>query len=223
MMILKRGISTAIQSVRRLKSMLLTTYHRKFIQPKSWQKSPEYHSYLDLQLQRTILKKDSALPKRAIELIDEVTQHINLTEHESMLCIGARNKAEIDYWRNLGAKNVIGIDLFSEDESVLVMDMHQMTFPDQQFDLIYSSHCLEHAYDIQQVVGEILRVSLPGAAVIIEVPIRYQTKGADLIDLGSCENLISLFGDHVNEVIFCGEEISTYGSFSVARTIFKLK
>ena len=42
--------------------------------------------------------------------------------------------------------------------------------PDNEFDRVYSSHCLEHLGDPKKAVEEIWRVGKPGAEVVIKVP-----------------------------------------------------
>ena len=43
---------------------------------------------------------------------------------------------------------MVGIDLLADGSGILAMDMHQLTFPDQSFDAVFSCHSLEHAYDV---------------------------------------------------------------------------
>ncbi len=107
------------------------------------------------------------------------------------------------------------------------MDMHQMTFPDNRFDLIYCAHSLEHAYDVQKVVTEIRRVSRSGAIVVIEVPVHYETRGADLIDFADCDTLHGAFEPYCERVLWCEEQepvgLSNHSSKAVVRTVFSLK
>jgi len=211
--------------VRKIRVTILAQRHYTCLKPKAWQSSPEYEQYLDTQLRRTLSKKNAPLPKHAPILIDKMVEFIDPTQSD-VLCIGSRNTAEIDYFRSKGAKNVVGIDLYSEDQAILVMDMHQMTFPDDHFDIIYSCHSLEHAYDIQKVVNEIVRVGRPGGLVVIEVPVRYETKGADLVDFGNCAGLHAAFEPYVATVLWCDEQ-PPYSSnndsgTAIVRTIFSV-
>ncbi len=99
-------------------------------------------------------------------------------------------------FKKKGMTNVMGIDLFSESRDVLVMNMHEMTFQDDRFDIVYSAHSLEHSYGPNKVAREIIRVARPNALIAIEVPVHYEVRGADLFDLGDTETIHKLFGDN---------------------------
>lgn len=166
--------------------------------------SIEYQNYLETQLNRTIKKRDQILPNRAKILIDKTAEFTALKQSD-ILCIGCRNTSEIDYFRQKGAKSVIGIDLFSESPDVMVMDMHQLTFEDNSFDLVYSSHSLEHSYNHKKVIHEIVRVLRPHGTVVVEVPVRFEARGADLIDFDNPNNLYAAFEPFVAKVVWSKE------------------
>ena len=214
------------QSLRKIRIGIDSWHHRRRLKQKMWQRSHAYEQYLDIQLHRTLSKKETPLQTRTKSLIDKAAELVDLAKCD-VLCVGSRNTAEIDYFRSKGAKNVVGIDLYSEYQDILVIDMHDMTFPDNHFDVIYSSHSLEHAYDVQKVISEIIRVGRSGALVVIEVPIRYETRGADLVDFGSCANIHAVFEPCVEKVLWCEEQEPSSPSNSsgtaIARTIFSLK
>lgn len=181
------------------------------------------YDYLEAQLRRTYDKRNVPLQERTKILIDKIACTSEI-QGKDVLCIGCRTVQELNYFRGKGAHSVVGIDLFSEDPAILVMDMHQMEFPDSTFDLIYSSHSLEHAHTPGKVAQEILRVARPHAVVAIEIPIRYQTRGADLIDLQSMAGLHELFSPHIQNVLLQEEHeeksAANPGGTPIARTIF---
>ncbi len=179
-----------------------------------------YTDYLNNQLRRTIYKNDNQLKPRTKYLVDKLVSLIDLNQTE-VLCIGCRNYTEIDYLYSKGAGKVIGIDLMSNHPDILVMDMHHMTFPNNSFDVIYSSHSLEHAYDPQQVANEISRVCKTQGIVLIEVPVRYQTRGADLVDLVDHQGIYRLFGS--NHIKRLWEEEVYHKYMFIARTVFQIK
>ena len=164
--------------------------------------SKEYSEYINVQIKRTLIRKNSPLQERTREFVDQISERIPL-EQSTVLCVGCRNIAELEYLRSKGAQDVIGIDLQSECQDILVMDMHKMTFADDSFDLVYSSHSLEHSYDPRRVGQEFLRVLRPNGFLAIEVPIDYETGGADLVDFKSMENISALFEPHIAEVLWC--------------------
>jgi SAM-dependent methyltransferase len=155
---------------------------------------------------RTLSKKEETSTTGARILIDKLVDLCDPPREASVLCIGCRNTSELDYFRRKGFTNTVGIDLFSEDPSVLVMDMHNMNFPDNRFDIIFSSHSLEHSYDEQRAVSEIVRVSRNRCLAAVEVPIRYETKGVDLVDFNDISGLTAPFGAHLAEVLWHDEQ-----------------
>jgi SAM-dependent methyltransferase len=190
----------------------------------------EYRRYLRSQLARTLSKNRTAQHSGTARnigiFIDRIFELAPPDRSSKILCIGPRNTAEIEYFRSKGITDIVGIDLFSQSTDILVMDMHEMTFPDNHFDVIYSSHSLEHAYDPHKVASEIVRVSCPGALVAIEVPIHYQVHSADRLDLESTQGIHSLFSSAIAQVLWSDEQpphSSTNGhGTSIARTLFKI-
>src|SRR2546428_8365168 len=132
----------------------------------------DYRDYLAVQLRRTLSKRETDPGVGAVTLINRVAEQG--TDGGSVLCVGCRNALELDRFRARGFDNVIGIDVFSQRADIKVMDMHEMTFPEDSFDVVYASHALEDSYDVDRVVDEIVRVGRDGAVVGIEVPVRAQ-------------------------------------------------
>ena len=151
-----------------------------------------HREYLHLQLRRALSKKGVDTSKRSIHLIDRLREKADIS-NSKVLCIGCRSVDEINYFKSVGAKEVLGIDLFSETEEIMLMDMHDMTFEDNSFDVIFSCHSLEHARDYKEVVAEFVRVAKNGSIFVIEVPVNYETRGADLWDFKSVDNLKEIF------------------------------
>ena len=54
------------------------------------------------------------------------------------------------------------------------MDIHQMPFSDNEFDVAFCNHVMEHVDDDMQAMKEILRVLKPGGWAIIQSPIYYE-------------------------------------------------
>ena len=158
---INRLFKNIYKNIRQLNNRLYIFAQKRRLISKVEASSKEYQDYLDIQLNRTISKRKHLLPNRARKLIDKTSEIINLGQCE-ILCIGCRNTSEIEYFRQKGAKTAIGIDLFSEHPDILIMDMHKMTFEDNSFDLVYSSHSLEHSYDHKKVAKEIIRVLRSG-------------------------------------------------------------
>lgn len=184
-----------------------------------------YRAYVETQLDRTLPRfaHDPGVGQRLLVAAAAAAA----PPGAKVLCVGCRNGLELDAFRAAGHPDVRGIDLFSQRDDILVMDMHAMTFPDASFDVVYSSHSLEHAQRVEVVAGELVRVARPGAVVAVEVPVRHRGSDADLVVFDGMETLEGLFGEAVGEVLLREElgphsERNDQGS-DVARLVFRVR
>ena len=186
---------------------------------------PEYRDYLAVQLRRTLSKRDTDPGVGAVTLINGVAEQ--RPGGGSVLCVGCRNALELDRFRARGFEEVVGIDVFSQREDIKVMDMHEMTFPDDSFDVVYASHALEHSYDVDRVVDEIVRVARDGAVVGVEVPVRAQASAADRIVFTGLDELRGVFRRHLGEELLAEEQpphsATNAQGTEVARLVFRLR
>src|SRR3954465_4136789 len=199
----------------------------------------EYRDYLATQLKRTLSKSETDPGAGAVRLIDEVVEAAR--GGGSVLCIGCRNTLELDRFHARGFEHVVGIDLFSQREDILVMDMHDMSFEDDAFDVVYASPSLEnsytveraaspsleHSYDVERVAHEIVRVGRQEAVVGVEVPVRTQQSAADRVVFSGLEELRGVFAAHVGDELL-GEEAAPHTPTNeqgtdVARLVFRLR
>ena len=96
----------------------------------------------------------------------------------SVLDVGCRCGYALDtFQQHLPNARVVGLDLvpeFVEEarevcDEVYVGDVHALPFKDQEFDLVFSSHTMEHCYDPQLALSEIRRVAK--VAVFLVLPL----------------------------------------------------
>lgn len=188
-------------------------------------KPPDYRDYLAVQLRRTLSKRETDPGVGAVTLINRVAeQH---PKGGSVLCVGCRNALELDRFRARGFEDAVGIDVFSQRDDILVMDMHDMTFPPDSFDVVYASHALEHSYDVDRVAKEIVRVARDGAVVGIEVPVRAQASAADRIVFSGLDELRRAFQPHIGDELLAEEQpphspTNDQGT-EIARLVFRLR
>lgn len=185
----------------------------------------EYRDYLAIQLRRTLSKRETDPGVGAATLISRVAE----VQHDggSVLCVGCRNTLELDRFHAKGFDDVIGIDVFSQREDIKVMDMHEMTFRDNSFDVVYASHALEHSYDVKRVVDEVVRVARDGAIVGVEVPVRAQASPADRIVFSGLDELRAAFDPHIAQEVLAEEQpphsrTNDQGT-EIARLVFRLR
>ncbi len=155
-------------------------------------------AYVRLQLDRSRAMKHEDCSFRAKALLARLAETIGPGAFgglRSILCVGCRNGHELDAAEALGFEDVVGIDLHSVDPRILVMDMHEMSFETGRFGVVLACHSLEHAKDPERAAAELRRVARPGGYIIVEVPIFYGTRGADLWDFERPERVAELLGD----------------------------
>src|SRR5438093_6532085 len=186
---------------------------------------PEYREYLATQLERTLSKRENDPGVGAASLINCVAEA--QPAGGPVLCVGCRNGLELDRFRARGFEDVVGIDVFSQRPDILVMDMHELSFPADSFDVVYASHSLEHSYDVDRVAGEIGRVARDGAVVGVEVPVRAQASTADRIVFSGLDELRAVFKRPIGDEPL-GEEqpphtASNGQGTEIARLVFRLQ
>jgi SAM-dependent methyltransferase len=86
-----------------------------------------------------------------------------------VLSIGPRTEIELYYlWLLFGFEwgNIVGVDLVSASAKIELGDMGvRLPFPDNTFDVVVASHCLEKSRDPARTRDEIRRVARPGGYV----------------------------------------------------------
>jgi SAM-dependent methyltransferase len=168
--------------------------------------APGYREYLEIQLRRSLSKRSNDPGVGARILVDAVASSLPESRDARVLCVGCRNAVELDAFLARKVGRVVGIDLFSQRDDILVMDMHAMTFEDESFDAVYSSHSLEHSYDPAVVAAEMLRVARNGGTVAVEVPLRTSASVADRIVFAGLADVRRLFEASVGDVLLAEEE-----------------
>jgi SAM-dependent methyltransferase len=98
--------------------------------------------------------------------------------------------------------SIDSIDYLSADiadvSAMVRMDITDIQYPDNSFDVIYCSHVLEHVPDDRKAMGEFLRVLKPGRWAILHVPITAEVTFEDpsITEPKERERLFGQF-DHV--------------------------
>jgi SAM-dependent methyltransferase len=147
-------------------------------------------------------------------------------KNAKVLCVGPRNEAEVLLLRKYGFrnKNVHAIDLFSYSPAISVMDMNSLDFPDNYFDVYYSSAVIKYSPDILQTVRESLRVTKSGGLMAFGFTFGMVS---DLVPDGSAlygglKDLFKLYENNI-EWIYWQEEFFYSEGDTRATAIFKIK
>jgi SAM-dependent methyltransferase len=85
-----------------------------------------------------------------------------------VLCLGARIGSEVKAFLDLGAF-AVGIDLNpgKENRYVVQGDFHDLQYAPSSIDVVYTN-CLDHAFDIDRVAKEVLKVLKPDGVFVVE-------------------------------------------------------
>lgn len=136
---------------------------------------------------------------------------------KSVLCIGCGTGEECERIKAIGAESVIGIDIskglieFARQSypylDFKVMDMEQLDFPDQSFDIVYSSLTMHYLGDWGKALAQISRVLRPGGRFLFSThhPVKWgaeitrsKEKNSFLMGYTKSDSRHQIFGDYLN-------------------------
>lgn len=158
-----------------------------------------YHAYLKHQIRgrKHWFKKlmTSWYRSRRIARFQSMFEELRLPVATNCLCIGARYGEEVVAGRNC-FHECVGIDLIDYPPLVQYGDMHDLEFPLNSFDLVYTN-VLDHSYNPAQAVAEMRRVLCPGGIIVLDFPltasVKKEEKEFNCITFSSPKEIINLF------------------------------
>lgn len=141
--------------------------------------TPEYKDYLEAQTVK-YHSHESENPKWKEGQKRFITLNFSsLDRNLKILDIACGDGVGLAFFRELGFNNVVGVDC-SESKvelarqhgyKVFKSDLHDLGLIDDAFfDVVYSSHTLEHAYQPLDALTELKRVLRPGGQMVIVLP-----------------------------------------------------
>ena len=123
-----------------------------------------------------------------------------------VLSVGPRNEAELLLFslHGFSLKNIMGIDLFSHSPHIHVMDMHDMDFADDTFDIYYSAFTMAYSQDAKRACAEAIRVTRDGGLIAITNTLRGVSlmAGKETEFVPGVEDTLKLFSPNVRHVYF---------------------
>jgi len=147
-----------------------------------------YQNYIDEQKQHQRTTERTVGRERSC-YIDKIRR--NFPDAKRILCVGSRHPSEVQSF--IEEKfDAIGIDLFSSDLSLIrILDMHKISeeFQENQFDLVFSCHSLEHSYDPGLVLRSFFKVSKMGAFIVLPISVNPTAKDPCVFDFMTHTNL----------------------------------
>lgn len=115
-------------------------------------------------------KQQCTVKRTYIRIIDISTIKNFFPNAKSVLCIGSRDDSEIKDFIDNGF-DAVGTDILDETKLIKKIDAHDLDkhFGENEFDIIFASHVLEHVLDAKKVMGNIRYVAKEAAFIVLPV------------------------------------------------------
>lgn len=176
-----------------------------------------YTEYLKTQTKTSRGKKGYIKTEKHILELSHIVGHFasryyNQNRKIKILCVGARNNSEAIALRltfPLADLDITMIDIIGEPskllaniyrllgkEPVIYGDMNAMQYPDETFDMVFSSHSFEHTNKPEVAAQEMKRVTKAGGLIYVCVPSEFDAPAekSDCTLYESINELKVLFG-----------------------------
>lgn len=174
------------------------------------------------------IKKIITRTRRAERLLPVLGLPPRDLSSERVLLVGPRNIHEILQVWLMGYRwrNIEGIDLYSTNPKIRVMNMEHMSYPEGTFDALFSSATLSYAKDISGCVREFIRVlKIGGRAAFMHSHVLGESEfSGNAISGEEVANAIRLHGGEIyyqnisQKTIRTGPEARVYEFGVVRRT-----
>ncbi len=116
---------------------------------------PRAKYFLGIDLEHSASKSNWII--RSLLAIPEIYQN---KSKQNILIIGPRNESEIFnfYANGFNIKNITSMDLFSYSPLIEVGDMHNMSYEDNTFDVVYAGWVMAYSENKAKAIRELIRV-----------------------------------------------------------------
>lgn len=134
---------------------------------------PSYEAYLEHQRTKFDAFREKSIERHDRRFYAALRERLAVfpggLKRRAVLCLAARQGTEVRAFIDEGAF-AIGIDLNpgKENRYVVVGDFHHLQFSDGSVDVVYSNS-VDHAFDLDRLLGEIRRVLAGGGVFLAEV------------------------------------------------------
>jgi len=135
-----------------------------------------------------------------IKFIQGALQSLEYVRNDfKILLIGSRTENEFFYLKSFGFKNITCIDILSYSPKIECMDMHNLKFKSNKFDLIICGWVLIYSQNLKQCVREITRVAKNNSIISIGyAKDRIKQKN----NLNTASAILKLFFKNIKKKIF---------------------
>tara|TARA_R110000744_G_scaffold39158_2_gene89201 strand:+ start:4270 stop:4881 length:612 start_codon:yes stop_codon:yes gene_type:complete len=182
-------------------------------------KLESYQDYYDAQNGRSGMKASQI----DIKLINDIFNLETEDKDIHILDIGCRDATAVDFFYKQGFKHIYGFDIGERaketwyntydsgfvDEHLAVADVHEGIPFDKKFQLILSSHVIEHLYDAPKALNHMYDHLVDGGFLHTQVPIqpeeRFLNAKPHYYMFDTMDDYISLFDSTKFKVVYQAE------------------
>jgi SAM-dependent methyltransferase len=146
-----------------------------------YKKFKTYEDYTEAQVAKVRGREDYIRRKSGRKLSDFLVDFVRFENHIpqgcKVLCLGARFGEEVRAFRRLGY-DAIGIDLWADEEDLVIKgDWNDLPW-EKEFDVIYTNS-IDHANNIETLIDQIKKALKPVGKVIIALDQNHTQSGSD--------------------------------------------
>jgi len=122
-------------------------------------------------------KKNYTVKRKNVRVKDISFIRKKFPNAKSVLCIGSREDSEVQDFIDNGF-SAIGTDILKASKLVREIDAHDIDkyFGENEFDVVFASHVLEHVSDVKKVMKNIKYISKDGVFIILPIVPRHKLK-----------------------------------------------
>ena len=116
------------------------------------------------------LKKELTVKRKNIRIEDIALLKKHFSDAKSVLCIGNRDDSEVQDFIDAGF-DAIGTDVVDETKLTRKIDAYDLDkhFGEDAFDIVFSSHSLEHMADVKKVMKNIKHIAKMGVFIVLPI------------------------------------------------------
>jgi hypothetical protein len=136
-----------------------------------------------------------------------------ISKNSNILLIGSRSENELIYLKSYGFINITCVDILSYSPTIKCMDMHNLKFKNNKFDIIICGWTLVYSQNQKKCANELVRVTKDNGIVAIgyaklkkKNKVSIKAKNESLIipkeNANSAKEILQLFARNIKKKIF---------------------
>jgi SAM-dependent methyltransferase len=117
-----------------------------------------------------VSKKGLTVKRRNIRVKDIALLRKLFPNAKSVLCVGSREDSEVKDFIDAGF-TAVGTDILDETKLIRKIDAHDLNnhFSENEFDIVFASHSLEHVLDVKKVMKNIKYIAKEGVFIVLPI------------------------------------------------------